>query len=293
MRQADGGAEAAAAGLDDGLRLVTAGVESMLQRMTVTLNRISIRLDGASEGGAPASMSLSCQQLVYGAAPAAQDAHTQVCHTDCPPLRLLSFTWQPHGRIFYFVMHGGGVAFWLQDCATLSTARHVHLSSVCLTAGQGDATLVAPFNADVHISASWPLDAHAAHEAHVRVMLSLEALQLQLRPSDIAMLWQLMRQYTSQAKLAGHSQPEPAQPCYSPTFAAASAATGSVSAPPAAGHASASFLEDMMLPGCEATLHAAVLESMADVSGQVLSRFSGAQPSEARPSARLFLHLSA
>ncbi len=59
----------AAIGLDDGVRVVAAGLETLLQRMTVNVSRLSVRLEGAP--GVVAC--ISCAQADYGTAAPAPD----------------------------------------------------------------------------------------------------------------------------------------------------------------------------------------------------------------------------
>jgi hypothetical protein len=61
---AGGGAGLGGFGIDDGVRLVAAGVETLLQRMTVSISGLSVRVEVAP--GTTAA-SLSCTQVTYGA----------------------------------------------------------------------------------------------------------------------------------------------------------------------------------------------------------------------------------
>ena len=71
------GSGLAEVGMDDGLRLVAAGVETLLQRMTVTVNRLSVRVEGAADGSAAAAACMSCAQLTYGLAAARPNQEQQ------------------------------------------------------------------------------------------------------------------------------------------------------------------------------------------------------------------------
>ena len=68
-------------GIEDGLRLVTAGVEMLLQRMTVAVDRLSVRVEAPAAASATATTAaaaaaegfaavLSCAQISWGAAEA-------------------------------------------------------------------------------------------------------------------------------------------------------------------------------------------------------------------------------
>lgn len=54
-------------GIDEGVRLVAAGVETLLQRMTVTVSRLSVRAELEPAAGPGCAATLSCAQLSYGA----------------------------------------------------------------------------------------------------------------------------------------------------------------------------------------------------------------------------------
>ena len=58
-------------GIDEGVRLVAAGVETLLQRMNVSVARLSVRVEGAAGIGTAASIMVAA--ISYGAAPAQAD----------------------------------------------------------------------------------------------------------------------------------------------------------------------------------------------------------------------------
>lgn len=70
--QADAAPAAAAPpagfGIDEGVRLVAAGLETLLQRMTVTVSRLSVRAELEPAAGRSAAATLSFAQLTYGPA---------------------------------------------------------------------------------------------------------------------------------------------------------------------------------------------------------------------------------
>lgn len=79
LRTSGGSASASRSGIDDGLRLVAAGVETLLQRMTVTLNRLSVRFEDSSASRCDGAC-LTFGQLCYGATAAVREQEQQqVC----------------------------------------------------------------------------------------------------------------------------------------------------------------------------------------------------------------------
>lgn len=240
---------AAGPGIDDGVRLVAAGVETLLQRMTVTLNSLSVRIEGA-EGGSSGIASLSCTQISYGAAAVGPD---------------------------------------VEDSHAASTARRVVFSGLSLAVREGAPPLLAPLGGEVDVTVVWPLERAPGHLPHVSVAARLEPLQVQLRPPDVVAMAALARSYSAAATQAHEQQQQqqllhapkagggealPALPPALPPSAKPLQPGRQLSAAAVAGHRS--FLEDLMLPGCSEGLVAdAFLEgstsgaAAASITGQV------------------------
>lgn len=247
------GADGAASGLcgpgiDDGVRLVAAGVETLLQRLSVTVTRLTVRVEGqqaaAAEGGSGAPVAtLSCAQISYSAVPSAPEQTAQPQHPGCP---------------------------------ATATARRLAFGGLSLAVQQEGLPLLLPLSGEAEVTVTWPLDGLPGSAPHVSAAVSLEAGQLQLRPPDVVALLSLGRSYSAasaQARLLLEQQQQQAgavaavgRPAAAPAQQWQAAVEQQLAA--AAGHAS--FLDDLMLPGFpEAAVQDALVESAASVTGQV------------------------
>ncbi|KAL4447967.1 hypothetical protein ABPG75_005186 [Micractinium tetrahymenae] len=219
-------------GIDEGVRLVAAGVETLLQRMTVTVTRLSVRAElGPMASGGPAA-TLSCAQLTYGAA---QDCHA--AEADATTARRVTFSGLSLG--LSLGMAGDPAA------AAAAAAAAAPAPSVV--------SLLAPLGGEVEVAVSWAVGHLPSHPPHVSLAAKLEALQVELRPPDVAGLLVLARGFAD-----AHAAAEAAA-AELPTPTGAQAAQAALAA--AAGHHS--FIEDLMLPECEALVQDALAESMA------------------------------
>ena len=236
-------------GIDDGVRLVAAGVETLLQRLSVTVTRLTVRVEGrqaaASEDSSDAAVAtLSCAQVLYGAAPSAPEPE------HAPQLEHSS-------------------------CTAAATARRLAFSGLSLAVQQEGPPLLAPLSGEAEVTVTWPLDGMPGHAPHVSVAASLEAVQLQLHPPDVVALLSLARAYataSAQARLLLEQQQAGVMAAVGRPAAAVqqqqrqTAVRQQLVTP--AGHTS--FLDDLMLPGFpEEAVQDALVESAAGITGQV------------------------
>lgn len=253
-------------GIDDGVRLVAAGVETLLQRLSVTVTRLTIRVEGeqaaaAGAGGSGGAVAtLSCAQICYGAAPGSPEPEA------APQLQ------RP-------------------GCPAAATARRLAFSGLSLGVQQGGPLLLAPLSGEAEVTVTWPLDGMPGHSPHVAVAASLEAVQLQLRPPDVVALLSLARGYSAaSARALLLLEQQQAGAAAGGQLAAAAqqqwqAAVGQQLGT-AAGHAS--FLDDLMLPGFpEAAVHDALVEGAAGITGQV---GAGVQQQQGRRRVDCWMH---
>ncbi len=113
----------------------------------------------------------------------------------------------------------------------------------------------------MQVTVNWPVDRGPGHPPHVSLAVKLEAIQLQLRPPDVAGMLALARGFaTAQAAAAAAAAQLPA-----PAKAQAAEAQATLVA---GGHHS--FIDDLMLPECEGLVQDAVADSVAtSITGQV------------------------
>ena len=159
----------------------------------------------------------------------------------------------------------------LQDSHAASTARRLCFSSLCLLAQEGGPPLLAPLNGQVDVTVSWLLDQLPDRQPHLSVAVSVEGVQLQLRPPDVVALLQLARGFTAAATQP--QQPVTVLPNSGGSTLVLPSLVKQESLQPRRHlhpHTStSSFLEDLMLPGCKGLVQEALLESAASVTGQV------------------------
>lgn len=272
----EGGSAGGAAGLggfgiDDGVRLVAAGVETLLQRMTVSISGLSIRVEVAP--GSTAA-SLSCAQVTYGAVELDQQVRflpvllyrnmtewlLQWAAPATVPSKWMSL------RVPLSPSLPNALLLLLplplpQDCHAASTARRIVFSALSLAALEGGPPLVAPLGGQIDIAVRWPLEQRPGHQPHVSVAATLDPVVAQLRPPDVTSLLTMGRSFAAaweQSEQAACSAPPAALPVLQQHLQQHHQQGQS-----------SSLIEDLMLPGCEGLVQEALLESAASITGQV------------------------
>ena len=131
-------------------------------------------------------------------------------------------------------------------------------SGLSLATLEGGPPLVAPLCGQVDIAVTWPVDRRPGHQPHVSVAATLEPVAAQLHPPDVVSLLTMARSFA-----AAREQSEQAA-CRAPR-----ATLPVIQQRRQQQGQSSSFIEDLMLPGCEGLVQEALLESAASITGQV------------------------
>lgn len=284
-------------GIDEGVRLVAAGLETLLQRMTVTVSRLSVRAELGPAAGSGQAATLSCAQLTYGAAQVLREWWRFVpgagcgccaqywvgaCSSCCQCcVVVMSSPCGPAHRLAHLLLERASQAMsLLQGCHTAETdataARRLAFSGLSFGVSAGVPSsaaasartppaaalpLLSPMGGEVEVVASWPLDDRLDDARHVSLVVTLEGVQLQLRPPDVACLLALARGFLDSHTRAAAAPVELPAPSPGQAVHAQAALLG------AGRHL---LLEDLMLPECEAAVQDALAESVAAGSaGQV------------------------